>query len=124
MFFLILIKFYCSFIDFPFDLYTLSTNFKSSNRANQTTLFNAYNENKPCVSYFLNVGDITLRENKASGYQEDIPSLSKILENYYPDDIRILFLSNEFNETFNTAKTFKLSLIYITIYFNKVVPSN
>ncbi len=66
-------------------MYTLSTNFKSSDRANQITLFNAYNENKPCVNYCLNIDDITLRENKASGYQEDIPSLSKILENYDPD---------------------------------------
>jgi cysteinyl-tRNA synthetase len=96
----------------------LSTNFKSSDRANQITSFNAYNKNKPCVNYCLNIGDITLRENKASGYQENIPSLTKILETYHPDDIRILFLSNEFNETIyldnetlNDAKTFKLSLI-------------
>ncbi|CAF4178327.1 unnamed protein product, partial [Rotaria sordida] len=87
-----------SVLSCPFDIYTAPLIPKSSDDINEITLFQAVNNNDSCIGYYLYVANITLSEDKTSS-SKNIMNLSEVLLEYNNDDIRFLFLLNNYDET-------------------------
>ncbi|CAF3385847.1 unnamed protein product [Rotaria sp. Silwood2] len=107
-----------SVLSCPFDIYTAPLIPKSSDDINEITLFQAVNNNDSCIGYYLYVANITLSEDKTSS-SKNIMNLSEVLLEYNNDDIRFLFLLNNYDETIhfnaeimNKIVKFKTSFIY------------
>jgi len=120
MFFVVLIKKFVSFVGFPFEIYTAPLIPKSSDDINEITLFEAHNNNDSCIGYCLYVANVTSSEDKTLS-SKNIINLSELLAQHNNDDIRLLFLLNNYDETIHfNAEIMNKSIAFKTSFICKL----
>ncbi|CAF3242902.1 unnamed protein product [Rotaria sp. Silwood2] len=95
---IIIMRFYSMEKSSPFDIHTGPLDLKFPHHANEIALSQAYDDNVCCIGYFLFIFLIIFNEDKTSTSSKEIITITNALEDYHTDDIRLLFLLNDFEK--------------------------
>jgi cysteinyl-tRNA synthetase len=68
---------------------------------NESTLFQAHDDNNYRIEYGFHIAEITFDEDETSASSKNIIKLTEAIELYNVDTIRLLFLLNDFEKALN-----------------------